>query len=144
MFLPRSYHSHIQLPLGCSRSCSVTQHYTDFRPVLRTVLHAEGDFGIQFFIFLQRRSQIIILFLLTPFTVSSCKWICPRKCTCLQPILQHTSTYVLYGKPSATLSLQQHGVRFMTGHARQNTKSTYRREGLTGHFTKARKFASGC
>ena len=47
-----SYHCHVQLPLGSSRSFSVTQHYTDSLPVLLTVLHAEGDFCIQFSIFL--------------------------------------------------------------------------------------------
>ena len=40
------------------------------------------------------------------------------------------------GKPSSTPSLQNHGVRFMMGHARQNTKSTYECEGLTSHFTR--------
>ena len=41
----------------------------------------------------------------------------------------------VHGKPLATLS-PQHGVRFMMGHARPNTKSTYGREGLTSHFTR--------
>ena len=50
--LPRYYHCHVQLPLGTSRSFSVTQHSTDSLPVLPTVLHAEGVFGIQFSIFL--------------------------------------------------------------------------------------------
>ena len=52
MSLLRSYHCHVHLPLGSSRSFSVTQHYTDSLPVLLTVLHAEGDFCIQFSIFL--------------------------------------------------------------------------------------------
>ena len=37
-----------------------------------------------------------------------------------------------------------HGVRFMIGHARQNTKSTYRREGLTSHFKRTRENRRMC
>ena len=44
----RSYHWHAQLPLGSSRSFSVTQLWTDYLPVLPTVLHGEEDFGNQF------------------------------------------------------------------------------------------------
>ena len=52
MSLSRSYHCHVQLPLGSSRSFSVTQHSTYYLPVLLTVLHAEGNFCIQLSIFL--------------------------------------------------------------------------------------------
>ena len=54
------------LPLSCTAFpriftfifCHPTLHR--FLPILLTVLHAEGDFCIQFSIFFQRRSQIII------------------------------------------------------------------------------------
>ena len=47
----RTYHCHVQLPLASPRSFSVTQLSIDSLPVLPTVLHAEGDFGIQSSIF---------------------------------------------------------------------------------------------
>ena len=65
-----------------------------------------------------------------------------EKCSCLPPILQHTSrpiraSYNKYYMESLRRhwASNNHGVRFMMGHARPNTKSTYGREGLTSHFT---------
>ena len=69
-----------QLPLGSSRSFSVTQLSTDSLPVLPTVLHAEGDFGIHAVLHLPLTSiPDNYLNVFTLFTVSFYKWICPRK-----------------------------------------------------------------
>ena len=73
----------------------------------------------------------------TLFTVPSCKWICPRKID-LPPTDLATYQYLIasYGSLWQHCASNNHCVRFMIGHARQNTKSTYRREGLTSHFTR--------
>ena len=86
-----------------------------------------------------------------------------EKSTCLQPILQHTSTYVLW-KPSATLSLQhsrckiydrtrqtEYHIHVQEGRVDKSLHQNYRKPSRVcaimpcteGSF-KARKFPSGC
>ena len=63
-----------------------------------------------------------------------------EKSSCLQSIFQHTSRTSSCSPCCGNLrrrgASNNHGVRFMMGHARQNTKSTYGRERLTCHFTR--------
>ena len=89
-----------------------------------------------------------------------------EKSSCLQTILQPTSTYVLYnyGKPSATLSLRQSRCKIYDGtrqaeyqiHVREGRvdKSLHQKYRIPSHVCaimicteclfKARKFPSGC
>ena len=73
------------LPLSCAASSRVftfifcPQHYTDSLPVLLTVLHAEGDFLYPVLHLPLTSVPDAYLNAFTLFTVSSCKWMCPRK-----------------------------------------------------------------
>ena len=86
-----------------------------------------------------------------------------EKSTCLQPILQHTNTYVLW-KPSATVSLQQsrckiydgtrqteYQIHVHEGNVDKSLHQSYRKPShvcaimpCTEASFKARKFPSGC
>ena len=58
-----------------------------------------------------------------------------RSCNIYQYVLR-TPPCMLWKAFDGIRASNNHGVRFMMGHARQNTKSTYGREGLTSHFTR--------
>ena len=132
MSLPRSYNCHVQLPIGYSRSFSVTQHYTCrlsssssnrsacwwvlLHPVLHLPLTSIPDDYLNVY---------------SLFSVSSCKWICPRKRKIyLPPTDLATYQYVrpIYGKPSPTLSLQQSRCKIYDG-TRQTEYQIHIQEG---------------
>ena len=137
-----------QLPLGSSRSFSVTQLSTDSLPVLPTVLHAEGDFGIHAVLHLPLTSiPDNYLNVFTLFTVCFYKWICPRKIQPFSTLSLRQSPCKIYDGTRQT----EYQIHVLEGRVDKSLHQNYREPShvcaimpCTEGLFKAHKFPPGC